>query len=163
MGVDANLYIGPFAATPKLAKRDVVHDVNGCEACKTEHIPRSGVPLLTKFCEKCGAKLGPYKITKNEAPSLWEVSDGMGERLRFAENFATGTAVTPKFDVWVSNMRDFPPNRPDTDDSFLVEFDAVTMANEIKAFEKYFATELAHLKKACGGVTIRWGMLQWYT
>lgn len=158
MGVDTNLYVGPFAATPKLAKRDVVYDVTGCEKCKT-----TNVSSIVKFCAHCGDKIGKYKTTKHEAPHLWGIYEGMGERLRFAENMQTGTAVSPKYDVWVSNMRDFPPGRPATDDSFLLEFDQEAMTREIKAFEKYFAKELEHLKKACGSVTVRWGMMKWFS
>jgi hypothetical protein len=99
MGIDRNLFIGPYVKC-KIEKVKKQVTVTGCPKCKVE----IGEP----FCCKCGTPRDTFSKTQiEEKVNTWKLEEKLKEQLITVPDCGT---FSEKFDIYISNVR-FPRKR----------------------------------------------------
>lgn len=155
MGIDRNLYIGPYVKCKKdLVKVEVSE--KGCPQCKRA--------TTNAFCSKCGTQSGTFpKIVKAEKVDTWELTEKMKERLITVPSCGE---FGDKIEYYIPNVK-FPrkiePELGDlrSDDiNFVLPVSPQAINDELSSFETFFAQQLTMLKDAYGEYEISWGIIQ---
>jgi len=162
MGVDYNVYIGPYAeVVVKTAKKTIDH-CKDPKNCPTHH--------STKFCSQCGIEVEKrFKIMEFEEPDLWEVEEKFYSALanierEFPEEFKDNGVKCKKYRFIPNGKRDGSPERTMSFDAMrdkiFEDWLGLDIKYEVNWFTQAYKLELFELEKACGSVRIGWGCLQ---
>jgi len=164
MGVDSNLYIGPYLTV------DVEIEGKDYDMCKNPGECPAG-DLDAGFCPKCGIDL--TKRFRHAEVSTVNFYELIGDAL-------TGThpmTGPPKIErdgkkyeqetLIPNHRRDGQPDRQchfDGRESFQVDFsDDVDAAYEVEWLSEAFSEEIDKIEAAAGNCTIHWGIVQWFS
>jgi len=158
MGVDYNVYIGPYALcqNEKVNKEDEMHTCpkKSCSGHK-KHPPHGA-----KFCTQCGAEFNKVPIVyKADRIESWELMEELQSQVCV---LTEGFKGLPKHcDVWIGNGgvgKHFDPKY----DTWGMELESVG-EESIQEFEEECAGALARLREEYGeeNVEIKWGTFGW--
>ena len=150
MGVDHNVYAGPFA----LCQNEQQEKVGTKLSCTNSGCSNYGKTLHDKFCPNCGFPVGDFDITyTTERVDSYDLADVMCLMCCVGGLYG---------DVWVSN---------DISDDFYdfghEHFVKCLMGEEVSKaiddFKKKHISDLEMLKEAYGedNVKIKWGVVGW--
>ena len=165
MGIDRNLYLGPYAKTTT--------EVVNKKEDRCGHLPEN---TKEKFCSECGTRMSErfYKHKGDVVEFCQE------EAWKNPDALSTTSWVSPpniyKKDkkeyrdyLWLPNAR--RPGKPkregvadiDRYDEVVVDIQNVDVKAEIEWFRTAYAPELQKLEEAFGNLTVGWGFIQWFS
>lgn len=166
MGVDRNLYFGPYVKCKAEFVEKEISDP-GCTKCNKKHESAS-------FCPTCGSPIG--KLVRKERDTkvdTWDLVERMKEKLSnvWSPYESSNTWGNAGFDYYIPNVEvkgigGHTPDKGDhcgEDDDFALPISADLIERELEKFGEFFKKELAMLKKEYGDYTIAWGIMQWYS
>ena len=158
MGVDSNIYIGPYVKCKnRLVSGQVENE--GCPKC----LKPSGA-----FCSDCGTAKGKYhRMEKQWKINLDDLEEKTNETL-CALNSSCYSQFGKAIDVFIPNMKIKGINRHTSLDGRLGEDEIVpigtdTVAHEIELFKRTCADALEMLEEAYGSYKIEWGVILYFS
>jgi len=164
MGIDYNVYVGPYA----LCQNELVDKETTRLSCPNKDCCRYNRRPLDKqkFCTQCGTKISEIPTTiKQLRVKSWEMFDDLQEHLwLLGDDFKD----TPEHsEIWRSNMKGigkrFDPKYDEYVRPLGVCDPEMDELQEIAAFEEQAAESLKQLREAYGedNVKITWGIIGW--
>lgn len=152
MGLQATLYIGPYAVC-EVTPVPRVFQVRSCPAlmCKKPKPTEPMDNISADFCDSCGCRISLNEITVERSPSPF---DALGESERLSP-------------VWASKGEKliyFICNEGNQARKFILEIGAhvdfhdYSIGEETRWFDQRYAVELEGLAKTYGNFAIRWGI-----
>lgn len=164
MGVDTNLYLGPYVScTQRLGEK--VTKIPACANEKCRDFKRENVRRDGEFCSRCGSKIG--EIAKRE-DALVRFTDVVGDDvlIDLEGNYHDGKSRIVLLGTNASKYAGAPRNfRRDLNDDLHEDLSSIaaTVSSEIRWFEDHHADALAKLREAFDDVRICWGLHLYYT
>ncbi len=164
MGIDRNLYLGPYAKTTT--------EVVSKEEDRCGHLP---LDTQEKFCSECGTRISDriYRH-KGDAVSFypeeaWKNPDALSSTSWVGppEIYKKGEKEYRDY-LWLPNAsRPGKPKRKgvsnvDKHDEVVIDIQNVDIEAEIEWFKTAYP-ELQKLEEAFGNLTVGWGFIQWFS
>ena|ERR1051325_3855591 len=166
MSIDYHTYVGPYTQC-RVAFVDTPSYQVGCPnaGCSRSARPSIG----DRHCRHCGATIERVEITEQRAAvDAWALVDVIGQTLTNASGDAAADWSREQgAHLWYANVategRDYHLETPE--DFFVCEIAPGQIQDEIAAFERQFAGELAIFRAHYGtdAVSVRWGIIQDYS
>lgn len=155
MGTSRNVYLGPYVEC-KQRPATKQEDRQGCsnERC-ANHARKnefgSEMARGAKFCATCGTAFAKVSVTVKVYADPYDV---VGDELSAHET--DGGVI-----ILVDNGGRKPPRVLHLDFDHAEDLSRVDPGSEVRWFERAYALEIAKLRDAFDGVTVKWGVHLW--
>lgn len=167
MGIDRNLYIGPYLRVREVVEQKTVDN------CAGHNFPNDAI-----YCPQCGKHKNNRFVNfeKNNAPNYWqERFEKNGESVNFDDYMVTTSCMADptveiidgkrvKIYIYYPNRSHEELNLPriQDNDEQNIPFDGLDIQGTLKKFKEIFSDEIAFLKQWFE-VEIKFGFLSWYS
>lgn len=165
MSITYSTYVGPYVrCVITLVEQKSLY--LGCANPACEYHRKR---LTTKFCQACGKLIESLTLVEI-VPSVdqWDVSEELDQKLSSPtgdeyDNWMRANLTQLWLPNWRTPWRD--GRLEEREDFALVPIATEQIANEVRAFQEFFATELAALvvQYGAGHVRMEWGVIQDYS
>jgi ribosomal protein L37E len=153
MGIDRNLYVGPFLVVPVITL-DEPKIIRGCKICG-----KSAQDKRSRYCDVCGESISEIQdgFSKVRAVSSWDYTDKINERLSKAEIQLLDKELYLPNIVAESQPRKFYQNLRET----FIWQNEIDIEREKEWFYTFYEPEILIARGMFGSYKIGWAVLAW--